>query len=172
MEMSRIYSSIQTTVVPTGRIAFTDPNLQSITHSVSFESMDNINVTVSIRDSFIPCQGCVFMSVDYSQLEVRILAHLSKDKDLIQLLNADGDIFKLIAGQWLNKDVIDIGSMEREQAKHICYGILYGMGPRALSTELKVSKTVAIQFIDSFKARYQGYIIYIYPLHLVLVNSC
>ncbi len=192
--MHRIFATILQTVVPTGRLAFTDPNLQAITHAVSFapveyckyieksetsvpvvheESLQTpvskigifekppAKITVSVRDSFIPETGSIFFCADYSQLEVRIMAHISGDKDMIRLLNNKGDIFKQIASQWLDKPLEEISPEEREQAKHICYGILYGMGPNSLASELRVSVALASHFIETFKKRYPGYIFFL-----------
>lgn len=154
--MHRIYSTIQQTVVPTGRLAFTNPNLQAITHPVTFESVSKEKLTVSIRDSFVPEEGYLLLSADYSQLEVRILAHFSEDQDLVKLLNNNGDIFCQIASECFAINPEKVSPQEREHAKHICYGILYGMGAKTLASEMRVSSSLASQYIQKFKTRYKG----------------
>ena len=98
-------------------------------------------------------------------MELRILAHLSKDQKLNTLLqNRDGDIFKAIASSWLEKPLCSITSKERQSAKQICYGILYGMGPKALAEQLDgpdVTEEEAMLFMTTFKSAYpeiQSYI--------------
>ena len=98
-------------------------------------------------------------------MELRILAHLSKDRKLNTLLQSqEGDIFKAIASSWLDKPLCSITSQERQSAKQICYGILYGMGPKALAEQLDgpdVTEEEAMLFMTTFKSAYpeiQSYI--------------
>lgn len=153
----RIYSIFLQTNVPTGRLACIDPNLHCVVKPVSFQTEDGKEVIVSIRDAFTPSSHHLLLSADYSQLEVRLLANFSKDPLLLQILKKDqNDIFKLIASEWIEKPVDQITKSEREQAKQICYGILYGQGPKSLSKELKITQEQASDFIKSFKEKYQG----------------
>lgn len=141
-----------------------------------------IPVTINIRDSFVPSKGHVLISADFSQLELRIMAHFSKyarsrlpwngsthpipcahtsptnfpwtpktslfvhvlistrDPKLLNILSQPGDIFILMASSWKNKPPSEVTSADRAQTKHICYGILYGMGPTNLAAEILVSK--------------------------------
>eukprot|EP01119_Soliformovum_irregulare_P017101 TRINITY_DN502_c3_g1_i1.p1 TRINITY_DN502_c3_g1~~TRINITY_DN502_c3_g1_i1.p1 ORF type:complete len:706 (-),score=223.71 TRINITY_DN502_c3_g1_i1:759-2876(-) len=162
LKMARIYSTILQTTVPTGRLAFTDPNLQAITHEVTFIPAEEENspkpqsVTIAIRDSFVSAEGHVLLSADYSQLEVRLMAHFSKDPNLTKILNSGGDVFKLIASEWFQKDSAEISQNERDRAKHVCYGILYGMGPNQLAERMETTKQDATHMLNSFRKRYLG----------------
>ena len=113
---------------------------------------------LSLRRAFVPSDGCLLISADYSQMELRILAHLSKDKKLSTLLkNKDGDVFKAIAASWLNKSIDQISDDERQTSKQICYGILYGMGPKSLAEQLdgqNITEEEALLFMTSFKSAY------------------
>lgn len=84
------------------------------------------------------------------------MAHLSNDEKLINILNSGIDVFKGIVAKWRSKDVNQVTSSERQQAKQICYGILYGIGPKSLSEQLEITEIEAIEFIDSFKDEYSG----------------
>ena len=105
-------------------------------------------------------------------MELRILAHLSKDKKLTKLLQEkDGDVFTSIAASWLDKSISQISSKERQSAKQICYGILYGMGPKALAEQLDgpdVTEEEAFIFMTSFKSVYPDIQIYIEEL----ISNC
>ena len=121
-------------------------------------SKDEKPYLLSLRRAFIPSDDCLLISADYSQIELRILAHLSSDKRLIYLLQQkDGDVFKLIAASWLGIDFNKVSPDERQRAKQICYGILYGMGPKALSEQLEgqnILEEEALMFMTSFKTAY------------------
>ncbi len=110
--------------------------------------------TVCMRNVFVPFKGGVFLAADYSQLELRILAHMSKDKKLIKFLNQDGDVFQLIASEWLAIPPEKVGDKERQETKQICYGMLYGIGNKALGEQLGIDENDAAQFIESFKSKY------------------
>ncbi|XP_064629325.1 DNA polymerase theta-like [Lineus longissimus] len=114
------------------------------------------NFSVSMRHAFIPFKAGVLLAADYSQLELRMIAHLAKDKKLIAILNEGGDVFKQITAKWKNKDVEDVTPVERQQAKQVCYGMIYGIGAKALAEQLDVEENEAAVFIDSFKAKYTG----------------
>ena len=100
----------------------------------------------------------MLIAADYSQIELRILAHLSKDKKLTQLLKKGaGDVFKSIAASWLSKPISQITIEERQRSKQICYGILYGMGPKALAEQLDgqdILEEQAVEFMVTFKSAY------------------
>ena len=91
-------------------------------------------------------------------MELRILAHMSRDKKLTKLLqNSASDVFKSIASAWLNKKVSHISEEERQRSKQICYGILYGMGPKSLAEQMggqDITEEEAMQFMSSFKSAY------------------
>ena len=177
---SRIHSACQTHTA-TGRISILDPNLQnvpkeypiglykvsstiqqSILHSLiaefdvcvmPSEDIENIK-TVCMRDVFVSFRGGVSLAADYSQLELRILAHMSKDAKLCRFLNGDGDAFQMIAGEWLNIDPSNVSEQQRQQTKQLCYGMLYGIGVKALAQQLNVTEDEATHFMESFKSKY------------------
>ena len=107
-----------------------------------------------MRSVFVPFPGGVFLAADYSQLELRILAHMSGDKKLRQVLNSEGDVFKMIAGEWLGVPVDQVTAEDRQNAKQICYGMVYGIGAKALSEQLGIEEDEAAKFMETFKSKY------------------
>lgn len=107
-------------------------------------------------DFFFFVLGSTLLSADYSQLELRILAHLSGDKGLCAVLSRrDGDVFRSIAAAWKKKkNEQEVTDEERQQAKQICYGIIYGMGCKSLADQLQVTEEEAQLFVDSFHDSY------------------
>uniref|UniRef100_A0A667YA76 DNA polymerase theta n=1 Tax=Myripristis murdjan TaxID=586833 RepID=A0A667YA76_9TELE len=112
--------------------------------------------SVSMRHAFIPFSGGMILAADYSQLELRVLAHLSKDQRLLQVLNGGADVFRCIAAEWKSVDPETVNDSLRQQAKQICYGIIYGMGAKSLGEQMGVEENDAACYIESFKARYKG----------------
>lgn len=112
--------------------------------------------SVSMRNSFVPFSGGVLLAADYSQLELRVIAHLSGDRKLLRVLNGGGDVFRIIASQWKMISVDDVTDIQRQQAKQVCYGMIYGIGPQALGEQLGVDENEAAVFIESFKATFSG----------------
>ncbi|XP_054607523.2 DNA polymerase theta isoform X2 [Nothobranchius furzeri] len=112
--------------------------------------------SVSMRHAFIPFRGGMILAADYSQLELRVLAHLSKDQRLLQVLNGGADVFRCIAAEWKSVDPDSVQDSLRQQAKQICYGIIYGMGAKSLGEQMGVEEEDAACYIESFKARYKG----------------
>ncbi|XP_075412465.1 DNA polymerase theta isoform X2 [Tenrec ecaudatus] len=112
--------------------------------------------SVSMRHAFVPLPGGVMLAADYSQLELRILAHLSRDHRLIHVLNTGADVFRSIAAEWKMIAPQSVGDDLRQQAKQICYGIIYGMGAKSLGEQMGVTEDDAACYIDSFKSRYTG----------------
>ncbi|XP_040606761.1 DNA polymerase theta isoform X2 [Mesocricetus auratus] len=112
--------------------------------------------SVSMRHAFVPFPGGVILAADYSQLELRILAHLSRDCRLIQVLNTGTDVFRSIAAEWKMIEPDSVGEDLRQQAKQICYGIIYGMGAKSLGEQMGIKENDAACYIDSFKSRYTG----------------
>ncbi|KAM9225840.1 DNA polymerase theta [Dugong dugon] len=112
--------------------------------------------SVSMRHAFVPFPGGVILAADYSQLELRILAHLSHDHRLIQVLNTGADVFRSIAAEWKMIEPESVGEELRQQAKQICYGIIYGMGAKSLGEQMGIKENDAACYIDSFKSRYTG----------------
>uniref|UniRef100_A0A8C4VI48 DNA polymerase theta n=1 Tax=Gopherus evgoodei TaxID=1825980 RepID=A0A8C4VI48_9SAUR len=112
--------------------------------------------SVSMRHAFVPFPGGLILAADYSQLELRILAHLSQDCRLIEVLNSGADVFKSIAAEWKMIDADAVGDEIRQQAKQICYGIIYGMGAKSLGEQMGIEENDAACYIESFKSRYPG----------------
>ncbi|XP_061049137.1 DNA polymerase theta [Eubalaena glacialis] len=112
--------------------------------------------SVSMRHAFVPFPGGLILAADYSQLELRILAHLSHDHRLIQVLNTGADVFRNIAAEWKMIEPESVGDDLRQQAKQICYGIIYGMGAKSLGEQMGIKENDAAFYIDSFKSRYTG----------------
>lgn len=112
--------------------------------------------SVSMRHAFVPFSGGMILAADYSQLELRVLAHLSKDQRLLQVLNGGADVFRCIAAEWKNVDPDSVTDSLRQQAKQICYGIIYGMGAKSLGEQMGVEENDAACYIETFKSRYRG----------------
>ncbi|XP_042189978.1 DNA polymerase theta [Callorhinchus milii] len=111
---------------------------------------------VSMRHAFVPFPGGLIVAADYSQLELRILAHLSKDRGLIRVLNCGEDVFKSIAAEWKMVEPGSVSDSLRQQAKQICYGIIYGMGSKALGEQMDLDENDAAAYLETFKSRYKG----------------
>ncbi len=107
-----------------------------------------------MRHAVVPSPGFLILAADYSQLELRILAHLSGDKRLRDALNAGKDVFKTIAARWKKVDVGEVSDEERQQAKQICYGMIYGMGTKSLGEQLGIVEEEAAVFLQEFKSAY------------------
>ncbi|XP_054244104.1 DNA polymerase theta [Indicator indicator] len=199
--MERIYPVSQTHTA-TGRIAFTEPNIQNVPRDFEIEMPTvveesppsqahgilnsravsggrfrkrssilpnglkdqaedrskerGIPFSVSMRHAFVPFPGGLILAADYSQLELRILAHLSCDCRLIQALKGGTDVFKSIAAEWKMIDPEAVGDRTRQQAKQICYGIIYGIGAKSLGEQMGIDESEAANYIESFKSRYTG----------------
>jgi DNA polymerase theta len=99
----------------------------------------------------------LLLTADYSQIELRLMAHFSKDSSLIELLSKpDGDVFTMIAARWTGKPIESVDSNERDQTKRLVYGILYGMGANTLAEQLHCSSGEAAENIRSFKSSFPG----------------
>ncbi|KAF8772980.1 DNA polymerase theta like protein [Argiope bruennichi] len=164
-DMDRLYATSYVYTL-TGRVNVHSPNLQFIPRDFSVDCTlqddDEDQCThevmsqfgVSLRNLFIPSTGNVLLSVDYSQLELRILAHLSGDKKLIKSLNSGTDVFKTIAANWKNIPVESVSSELRQQTKKICYGMIYGISVHTLSQQLNTTEENASKFMETFKNSY------------------
>lgn len=163
--MSRIYTTAQIHTA-TGRVSFAEPNLQNVPRDFEIDfaealpqeaqQVNNGIIAVSMRNTFVPFEGGVMLAADYSQLELRLIAHLASDQRLIKLLNAGGDVFRMIAGSLNAVEPTAVTDVQRQQAKQICYGIIYGIGAKSLGEQLKVNEDDASVFIEKFKARFSG----------------
>ncbi|KAB5548918.1 hypothetical protein PHYPO_G00061210 [Pangasianodon hypophthalmus] len=112
--------------------------------------------SVSMRHAFVPFSGGLILAADYSQLELRVLAHLSRDRRLLQVLNSGEDVFKSIAAEWKMVNPESVDDCLRQQAKQICYGIIYGMGAKSLGEQMGIDENDAACYIETFKSRYTG----------------
>jgi DNA polymerase I len=144
----RIYTSYNQTVTATGRLSSTNPNLQNI----PIRSEDGNR----IRKAFIPSEGKVFLSADYSQIDLRVLAHYSKDLVLVQAFRNGEDIHARTASEIFNVSPLLITSEMRRVAKSINFGIVYGMSSYGLSEQLGISRKDAQTFIDRYFRLYSG----------------
>ncbi|TVQ91016.1 MAG: DNA polymerase I [Deltaproteobacteria bacterium] len=140
----RIHTSFNQAVAATGRLSSNDPNLQNI--PVRLEEGRRI------REAFIPEEGCFFLSCDYSQVELRILAHVCESQTLIEAFASGEDIHRLTAGRVFGKDPEQVTPELRNAAKAINYGLLYGMSAFRLARELGVSRTEAQRYMDDYFA--------------------
>ncbi|VDK76979.1 unnamed protein product [Onchocerca ochengi] len=131
-----------TTYCCTGRVLTVHPNVQNV-------QKDAIIDGFSIRSLFIASEGRILLSSDYRQLEMRMLAHLSADPQLISIFLAEGDFFEIITNRWNVNETLHI-KVDRNKVKQLCYGIIYGMGATSLSKELGIQKQHAQQMIVSF----------------------
>ncbi|KAK7072181.1 hypothetical protein SK128_021895, partial [Halocaridina rubra] len=112
--------------------------------------------TVSLRHALVAHSGNILLAADYSQLELRLMAHLASDEKLLHLLNGGEDVFKMIASQIHLTEVTEVSTEQRQQAKQVCYGIIYGIGAKSLGEQLDVDETEALKFMESFKRRFPG----------------
>ena len=147
-ETERIHTSYNQTVTATGRLSSSDPNLQNIPIRTD-QGME-------IRRAFIPRVGWTLVSADYSQIELRILAHYADDEILIKAFKDDEDIHTRTATEVFQVFPSFITPELRRQAKVINFGIVYGMSPYGLSRELNISRKMAKTYIDNYFARYNG----------------
>ncbi len=147
-ETGRIHTSYNQTVTATGRLSSSDPNLQNI--PIRGEEGRQI------RSAFIPREGWSLVSADYSQIELRILAHCSEDPILIESFSNDEDIHTRTASEVFQVFPSFITPEVRNQAKAINFGIVYGMSPFGLSRALGISQKMAKTYIDNYFSRYSG----------------
>ena len=149
----RLHSSFNQSVTATGRLSSSNPNLQNI--PVRGEDGREI------RKAFVPEEGCVFFSADYSQIELRIMAHLSGDEHLIRDFNDGRDIHAATAARIFKKPLEEIDRDERRKAKTANFGIIYGISAFGLAERMDVSRTEAKALIDNYFLTYPGVKTYI-----------
>ncbi|MDM8544817.1 DNA polymerase I [Desulfococcaceae bacterium HSG9] len=147
-DTGRIHTSFNQTVTATGRLSSSDPNLQNIPIRTP-EGME-------IRKAFIPRSGWTILAADYSQIELRILAHCADDGIMIQAFQQDEDIHTRTAAEVFQVFPEMITTELRRQAKAINFGIVYGMSPFGLSKQLNISRKMAKTYIDNYFDRYKG----------------
>jgi len=138
----RIHSSFNQTVAATGRLSSQDPNLQNIPVRTELGRR--------IRRAFVAEKGCKLMSADYSQIELRLMAHLSGDPGLIDVYERGGDVHAETAARMFDVPLDEVTRDQRNSAKAINFGILYGMGPQRLSRDLKISMDEGRAFLEAY----------------------
>lgn len=138
----RIHGEFNQTVTATGRISSSQPNLQNIPI--------RMEIGRQIRKVFVPKDGCVFLDADYSQIELRVLAHMSGDEKLIDAYRSAEDIHTMTASQVFHVPVDMVTSEMRRNAKAVNFGIIYGISSFGLSNDLSISVSEAKQYIDSY----------------------
>ena len=141
-EDGRIHGKFNQTITATGRISSTEPNLQNIPLRMELGSR--------IRQVFSPKPGFVFLDSDYSQIELRILAHMSDDENLIAAYNSDEDIHRITASQVFNTPLNEVTKTQRSNAKAVNFGIVYGISSFGLSQDLSISKKEAAKYIEKY----------------------
>jgi DNA polymerase-1 len=144
----RVHTSYRQAVAATGRLSSTDPNLQNI--PIRTEEGRRV------RKAFIAPKGYVLVAADYSQIELRIMAHLSNDVGLVSAFNQDLDIHKATAAEVFGVDVEDVKDFQRRNAKAINFGLIYGMSAFGLSRQLNISRGDAEEYISLYFERYPG----------------
>ena len=144
----RVHTSYSQAVAVTGRLSSTDPNLQNIPVKTAEGRR--------IREAFIAPPGSHIVSADYSQIELRIMAHLSGDASLLKAFAEDADIHSATAAEIFGMPLNEIGSEQRRVAKTINFGLIYGMSAFGLAAQLNLSRAAAQSYIDRYFARYPG----------------
>ena len=144
----RIHSYFHQTVTATGRISSTEPNLQNIP--------TRMELGKSLRKVFTPKENYIFVDADYSQIELRVLAHISKDENMINAFKHDEDIHTQAASRVFNVPINEVTKELRGQAKAVNFGIVYGISDFGLGEQLGVSRKVAKEYIDEYLNKYSG----------------
>lgn len=145
-EDGRIHSTFNQKIASTGRISSTEPNLQNIPI--------RLEIGRDIRKVFVPKEGCVFVDADYSQIELRLLAHLSGDTSFIEAFNNNLDIHTLTASQVFHVPFNEVTDLQRRNAKAVNFGIVYGISAFGLSEDLNISRKEAADYIEQYFAKY------------------
>ena len=144
----RIHTSYQQAITSTGRLSSTEPNLQNIPIKTAEGRR--------IREAFVPEKGNVLISADYSQIELRIMAHLSKDKNLTNAFNAGLDVHSATAAEVFDVSLESVTEDQRRSAKAINFGLMYGMSAFGLTRQLDIPRAEAQKYLDTYFERYTG----------------
>ena len=144
----RVHTNYGQATAVTGRLASNDPNLQNIPVRTGEGRR--------IREAFIAPPGHVLVSADYSQIELRIMAHLSRDPGLLKAFAAGEDVHRATAAEIFNRNIVEVSADERRAAKTINFGLIYGMSAFGLAIQLNLDRTTAQAYIDNYFARYPG----------------
>ena len=145
-EDGRIHTNFNQTITATGRISSTEPNLQNIPMRMELGRQ--------IRKVFVPRDGYEFMDADYSQIELRVLAHMSGDEQLIDAYRQEEDIYRITASKVFHTPFEEVTDLQRRNAKAVNFGIVYGISSFGLSQDLSISKKEAAQYIEQYFATY------------------
>ncbi|MBQ3027583.1 MAG: DNA polymerase I, partial [Lachnospiraceae bacterium] len=145
-EDNRIHSKFQQMITATGRLSSAEPNLQNIPVRMELGR--------KIRKAFVPKEGCVFVDADYSQIELRILAHLSGDEQLIRAYREAEDIHRLTASQVFHTPYDEVTPQQRSNAKAVNFGIVYGISSFGLGQDLNISRKEAEEYINRYFETY------------------
>ncbi len=145
-EDHRIHTNFNQTITATGRISSTEPNLQNIPMRMELGR--------KIRKVFVPREGCLLMDADYSQIELRVLAHMSGDEELIQAYKMDQDIHRITASKVFNTPFEEVTDLQRRNAKAVNFGIVYGISSFGLSQDLSISRKEAAEYIEQYFGTY------------------
>ncbi|MCD8333452.1 MAG: DNA polymerase I [Clostridiales bacterium] len=144
----RIHTTFNQTITATGRLSSTEPNLQNIPIRMELGRL--------IRKVFIPKEGYVFLDADYSQIELRVLAHMSEDQNLIEAYRHAEDIHRITASQVFHTPVDEVTPLQRRNAKAVNFGIVYGISSFGLSQDLSISRKEAEEYIKNYFATFPG----------------
>jgi len=144
----RLHTSYHQAVTATGRLSSSKPNFQNI--PIRTEQ------GAQIRSAFIANEGSVILAADYSQIELRIMAHISEDKNLIKAFNNNEDVHRSTASQVFDTEISKVTKDQRRKAKAINFGLIYGMSAFGLAKQIDVSRTEAKQYIDGYFENYPG----------------
>ncbi len=144
----RIHSSFHQTITATGRISSTEPNLQNIPIRMELGRL--------FRKVFVPREGCVFVDADYSQIELRVLAHMSGDSNLIEAYRQAQDIHRMTASQVFHIPFEEVTDLQRRNAKAVNFGIVYGISSFGLSQDLSITRQEANDYIQQYFKTYPG----------------
>jgi len=147
-QSSRVHSTFKQALTATGRLSSAEPNLQNIPVRMPLGR--------ELRKAFVPGEGCVFVDADYSQIELRLLAHMSGDETLINAFHEDQDIHRLTASQVFGVTPELVTAEQRGNAKAVNFGIIYGMSAFGLSADLKINVKEAESYIAGYFRQYPG----------------
>ena len=145
-EDKRIHTNFNQTITATGRISSTEPNLQNIPMRMELGRR--------IRKVFVPRAGYEFMDADYSQIELRVLAHMSGDEQLIEAYRSEQDIHRITASKVFHTPFEEVTDLQRRNAKAVNFGIVYGISSFGLSQDLSISRKEAAEYIEQYFATY------------------
>ena len=152
----RIHTTFQNMVTATGRLSSTDPNLQNIPVRTELGS--------EIRKMFVPSDGCVFVDADYSQIELRVLAHIADDQTMQEAFRSGTDIHTATAAQVFGVEPEQVTPLMRRHAKAVNFGIVYGISEFSLADDIGVTRKEARQYIDNYLAHYAGVRTYMHDI--------